>query len=133
MMIRRLQHRAARIILRNFYYINVRGHDLVLQLGWQTLEQRRDYYVATLMHKCINKTAPAHLVNNIVLTEDTHSVNTRASSNGIVQVPQANCELYKSSFRYQGATLWNSLPSELRNVPDIESFKLFYKCLYFNH
>ena len=53
MMIRRLQHRAARIILRNFDYINVRGHDLVLQLGWQTLEQRRDYYVATLMHKSL--------------------------------------------------------------------------------
>ena len=110
-MITRLQHRAARIILRNFDYINIRGHDLVQQLGWQTIDQRRDYFVAMLMHKCIYKTAPIHLVNNIVMTEDTHDIPTRASSNGILQVPQPNCELFKSSFRYQGATLWNNLPS----------------------
>ena len=40
---KRLQHKAARMILNNFDYINVRGHDLVNQLRWQTIEQRIDY------------------------------------------------------------------------------------------
>ena len=113
--------------------MNVRGHDLIKKLGWQTLEERRDYYVATLMHKCINQNAPIHLINNIILTEETHFINTRASTNGVVQIPEANCELFKTSFNYQGAALWNSLPSELRSITDIHEFKFFYKELFFKN
>ena len=132
MFIQRLQHRAARIIKGNFDYINVRGSDLVKQLGWQSIEQRRDYFVATLMHKCIYETAPIHLMNDIIMTADTHGISTRASANGIIQVPQPNCDVFKTSFRYQAATLWNNLPPDLRGIRDINSFKNMYKCLYFN-
>ena len=59
--IQRLQNRAARIILGNFDFINVRGQDLVAQLGWQTIDQRRDYFIATQMQKCINEKTPLHL------------------------------------------------------------------------
>ena len=133
MMIQRLQHRAARTILNNFDYKNVRGHELVKQLRWQTIEQRRDYFTATLMHKCIYNTAPIHLRNNIVMTADTHDIPTRATVNGIIQVPQPNCEIFKTSFRYQSACLWNSLPPELRKLNEINSFKSTYKYLYFYH
>ena len=69
-MVQRLQHRAARIVLGNFDFINVRGHDLGQQLGWQTIDQRRDYYIATLMHKCIHETAPIHLQNEMTMTNE---------------------------------------------------------------
>ena len=39
----RLQRRAARIIAGNFDFINTRGADLMKDLGWQTLDIRRDY------------------------------------------------------------------------------------------
>ena len=52
------------------------------------------------------------------MTAHTHNFITRAASNGDVQVPEPNYEMFKQSFRYQGATLWNSLPSELRNITD---------------
>ena len=130
-LVQRLQHRAARIILGNFDFINVRGHDLVHQLGWQTIDQRRDYYVATLMHKCIYETAPIHLSNEITRTIHTHDLTTRAASNGDLHVPESKCETFKQSFQYQGAILWNNLPSELRNIADINEFKYFYKQMYF--
>ena len=57
------------------------------------------------------------------MTADTHGIITRASAGGIIQVPETNCELFKTSFRYQSATLWNNLPPELRNITDINSFK----------
>ncbi len=38
-MIFRLQKRAARIVTGNFDYINVRGQDIMNELGWRTLEQ----------------------------------------------------------------------------------------------
>ena len=131
MVIRRLQHRAARIVMGNFDYINVRGHDLVQQLGWQTIEQRRDYFIATLMHRCINETAPTHLVNELIMTVDTHDISTRAAFNGTIQIPEPNKDIFKHTFRYQGALLWNNLPPELRGITDINVFKYMYKCLYF--
>ena len=44
-----LQKRAARIVSNNFDFINCHGEDIIKQLSWQTLEQRRDYYLACLM------------------------------------------------------------------------------------
>ena len=132
MIIERLQHRAARIILRNFDYINVRGCELVRQLRWQSINQRRDYFIATLMHKCIHNTGPIHLTNNVIMTAHTHDIPTRASAKGIVQIPEPKCELFKTSFRYQAAILWNKLPPELRGLPDINIFKALYKRLYFD-
>jgi len=129
--LRRLQHRAARIITSNFDFVNVRGHDLVKQLGWQTLEQRRDYYIASLMHKCIHGNAPIHLLNEIVMTSHTHELATRSVSNLNYQIPEPHLEIFKQSFRFQGATLWNNLPLELRNINDINEFKFYYKRLHF--
>ena len=67
----RLQHRAARIITNNMDYINVRGEDLVKQLGWQTIEKRRDYFMAMLMYKCIGDAAHRRLIDGPVMTSDT--------------------------------------------------------------
>ena len=83
------------------------------------------------MHKCIYETAPIHLSNEITRTIHTHDLTTRAASNGDVQVPESKCETFKQSFQYQGAILWNNLPSGLRNIADINEFKYFYKQINF--
>ncbi len=41
-MIFRLQKRAARIVMGSFDFINVRGQDIMNELEWQTLEQRKN-------------------------------------------------------------------------------------------
>lgn len=131
LLIQRMQHKAARIVMGNFDYINTRGEDLVKQLGWQTAEQRRTYFIATLMHKCINGAAPVRLMDELVMSADTHVIPTRLAANGNVHIPEPKCELYRNSFRYQGATTWNSLPSQLKNLQDINEFKYMYKRIYF--
>ena len=83
-LIQRLQHRAARIVLDNFDYNNVRGIDLIQKLGWQAIDTRRDYYTACLMDKCIYKTAPVRVSNDTVFASDSHNVPTRASINGTI-------------------------------------------------
>ena len=50
-LVQRLQNHAARLILGNFDYINFRGIELVKSLGLYTIEERRDYFLATLMLK----------------------------------------------------------------------------------
>ncbi len=47
----RLQERPAQIITGNFDFINVRGQDIMNELGWQTVDKRSNYYVSSLMFK----------------------------------------------------------------------------------
>ena len=127
----RLQRRTARIITGNFDLINTRGADLMTDLGWQTLDIRRDHFSSTLMYKCIKGNAPVRLTNELIMTADTHDCNTRASTRGVLQVPKPSSELFRNSFRYKGATLWNSLPSHIKDAPDIYRFKCLYKKWFF--
>ena len=131
-LVTRLQHRAARIVCGNMDYVNVRGDDLVNELGWQTLEKRRDYFTATLMYKIINENAPKRLIDSVTFIKDTHEIPTRSASTGLLQVPQPNYEIFRNSLKYQGALVWNNLPAQLKNTPDIVSFKRLYKHLYFH-
>ena len=49
--VQRIQNFCARIICKNFDYINTRGIDLVDSLKIQTIRQRRDYFLSVLMFK----------------------------------------------------------------------------------
>ena len=127
----RLQKRAARVITGNFDYVQYHGTDLVRQLKWQSFEERRDYFIATLMFKCIHGLAPTHMVNEIEMVCDRHHHNTRSADSLNVVVPKPRLECFKRSFRFSGANVWNSLPHNLQNVQSVNSFKNMYKQLYF--
>ena len=104
-------------------YVNVRGSDLVDELGWQTFDNRRDYFTAMLVYKIVHETAPRRLHDSFTLCRYTHDLPTRASVHGNLQIPQPNCEIFKSALKYQGVALWNGLPSYLKDAPDIHSFE----------
>ena len=42
-------------------------------------------------------------------------------------VPKCNEELCKRSFAYQGSTLWNDLPDEVKESGSLEGFKFNYR------
>ena len=130
-LITRLQHRAARIICGNMDFINVRGEDLVKQLGLQSIEKRRNYFTATLMYKIANEIAPKRLIDSFINANDTHDRTSRSSTNYTFQVPEPNFEFFRNSPKYQCTLLWNSLPPQLINARDIDTFKAMYKEMYF--
>ena len=57
----RLQKRAARFVTGDFDFLTTHGLGLMNELSWQSIEQRRDYFLATLMYKCIHDHAPDRL------------------------------------------------------------------------
>ena len=130
-LISRLQHRATRIVTGNFDFIIIRGADLLRESRWQSLDTRRDYYTSTFMYKCINEAAPIRLINELVMTADVHSYPTRAATQGDVHVPKPNNELYRQSFKYRSAIVWNPLPHDIKNAPNINEFKYLYKIHFF--
>ena len=87
----RLQNRAARIVTKTSYYdLSVRSTDLIKKLGWQTIEQRRDFLTSSLMFKCVKGLAPNYLCDKFNPVASIHSYNTRHASNNNLFLPQYN-------------------------------------------
>ena len=128
----RTQKRAARIVKNNFNYEEISGIDLMKNLSWPNIDQRRDYFLATLMYKCVNGLAPVRLCNEIEMYFDRHDFNTRNADSLNVIVPIPNLESFKQTLRYAGAHVWNKLPNGLQNAGSLNNFKCKYKQLYLN-
>ena len=103
----------------------------MLELKWQSVDQRRDFFTASLMHKCLTNKAPVHLRNRISFVSENHNVRTRFSQNANVTTPRPNVEKFKKSFSYHGPQLWNALPSEIRSAGTQNEMKYLYKQTFF--
>ena len=126
-----LQNQAARIVTGNFDFINTRGEELVRSLKWQTLKDRRKFHLATLMYKCVNGLAPNYLCDQINLLSDINTYQTRSTNSLDVLMPAVNREIFKKSFAFNGALIWNSIPDFIRRSENVLQFKILYKRFYF--
>ena len=124
--LQKLQNRAARIICKEFDW-NIRSEDLRKRLGWMSIETRRDYFASILMFKTVQGTGLHYLSEDLTYTHQYHSYNTRAASNNILILNKPNCEIFKTSMRYYGINLWNSLSNSLKSCQSVNEFKYVYK------
>lgn len=69
-----------------------------------------------------------NLSNNsgLQLISSIHNYKTRSSTKHEFHIPQVNSNVGKSSLKFQGPTIWNKIPLELRNKP-LQTFKFKYK------
>ena len=108
--IQKMQNRAARILTGSSY--DVPTTDLMRQLKWQTLEDRRDHKKALLMHKVKNGTAP-DLIKNLFNICDNQNYSLRSNLNNFkLDKPKRN--FMKKSISYSGAKFWNDLKNDLK-------------------
>ena len=121
--VQRMQNRAARVIYSNFDFVNVRGLDLVKQLGIHNIRQRRDYFMAVLMFKAIHGLAPNYLCDEITMQIEVSQRVTRSCDSDNVYVPYFISQLCDNAFIVKGPTLWNSLPSYLKSSGSLVDFK----------
>ena len=87
-------------------------------LGWYSFNNRRDYFTATLMFKCINGLAPLCLINELNVTGDAHSANTWASSNGNTLVPIPHVKKIQEFFQILRCCLM-----DIHEAQSIDEFK----------
>ena len=76
--LQQLQHGAARIVTLSNY--ETRSKDLLDDLGWEVLVDRRMTKLATLMYKITHDISPPGLRNIFQNVSDVHSYNLRNSS-----------------------------------------------------
>ena len=72
--------------------------------------------ISNLIHNVKNKTAPVNIQNLFRNVSDVHSYNTKSAGGGNFYIMHSRLELQKSSFSRFGARLWNSIPSNLKEL-----------------
>jgi hypothetical protein len=105
-----VQNRAARIITGKSY--EIRTSELLKELNWQTLEERRESGRFTFMFNVKNQEAPENMAN---LFGFSNNEKYDLRNNGInFQLDKPKTNFLKKSISYSGAKCWNNLPNEIK-------------------
>ena len=71
--------------------------------------------------------APQHISNNILFSYEVSQRNLRSFDNMNLYKAKPNCEHFKNSLQYTGASIWNELPLDVKEAESVYSFKSLYK------
>ena len=117
--IHKLQKCAARIILDA--PPDVPSLPLFSELGWLTVFERVEFNKGILLHKALYNMCPEYIPNMFKFQSSSYGL--RSSSNQQLSIPKHNNELFKKSFQYSGAIIWNNLPLSIRTASTLGTFK----------
>ena len=99
--LQRLQNRAGRIITFSDY--NTISADILQDLGWDTLEQRRSNQLAIIVFNSLNNLYHESLKIFFKQTFSVHSYNVRGASKNVLYLDFVlNKEAAKQAFSYRG-------------------------------
>ena len=120
--IEKVQKRAARWICakwdKDSFQWSHSYDDCCLELGWQTLRQRRNLLICCQLYKMVN-----HL--DCLVFEDYYSFNTSItrSHRYCINLLQSRVNVYRYSFFVNAPFLWNALPLHVVLSGSYHSFK----------
>lgn len=116
-----LQKRAARILTGASRF--TRTKPLFKQLKWMAISDRVNFHTAVLTYKALKGSTPHYLTCKFVPVAGQHSHSTRAAHSSMLKVPPFKLEIYRRSFEYRGAAVWNSIEPEVRQADSVTEFK----------
>ena len=112
-----VQRRAARWVKRN-YRQTASVSDMLQELGWRTLEQRRIDNRLSLCYKIVN--------NLVAIPSEEYFTHTHRNSRSTHQMAlrpiSTSTDYYKFSYFPRTITHWNALPPAIPSLPTIEQF-----------
>ena len=112
-----LHRRAAKLILAES---PLNTDEKLVKLNFLPLRKRFLFNKGVLMRKAMVSGKPPYLANLFELSSTPH--NTR-SEQKTLKIVKPRLDLYKTSFSFSGAKLWNSLPDFITSAPSMCSFK----------
>ena len=95
---------------------------LLADLGWESLQSRRDKHKLVIFYKTINGLTPEYsreLVPSLVQEASTYALRNADH----IQTIHASSNLYYNSFSPSTIRAWNSLSDEIKSAPNVEAFK----------
>ena len=86
--------------------------------------------IATLAYRHFEGSLPPYLSSSLCTYEPSRSL--RSSNEKLLKIPKRNLKSFgQRSFSFMAPSLWNSLPTTLRNVPTLSQFKSQLKTFLF--
>ena len=73
------------------------------------------------MYRIIN-ICPDYLKNYVSYISDVSCRDTRSTKCNQLYKQNHNCELFRKSFMYSGAAIWNSLPLHVKHATSVNTF-----------
>ena len=132
--VERLLNTAARLVCcaKPFSHIT----PLIYEPHWLSLKQRIHFKILLFAFKGIHSIAPSY-IQNLVSLKSQGAYNFRSSGGILLASPtfRTKVTLGDSSFLVAAPKLWNALPREPRDIPNLHTFKgnlktyLFKLCL----
>ena len=112
----KLQYRALRLVFNDF---SSSYEALLEKANMPTLHIGRIRLIAIETFKILHKLSPVYLHDLVSYKESSYSFRY----DNLVDLPRVRTTRYgKSTFCYEAAGVWNSLPNELRKVEDFGEF-----------
>ncbi len=97
------------------------------KLKWMKLNDRIHYKKAQMIYKALNGLAPQYLRDMYILTSDVQLRPSRHTDNSTIYLPTGrNLQIFKDSFQYLSAEIWNNIPVEIREAQSLQSFNSAY-------
>ena len=130
-LLKKLQHvqnAAARLITLSSKHEHITP--ILFNLHWLPVNYRIIFKILLISYKALNDLAPSYVRD--LLTPYTPSRQLRSSSKDLLSIPHFNLKTYGArSFSVAAPTLWNSLPSDIKNSSSVSLFKHKLKTFLF--
>ena len=110
-----IQNRAARLVTRQSWYTPTRV--LLLQCNWLSIRQMVFFQTALQIWKIKVSEKPGSI--NAQLEQST----TRSALDGTLKIPPHETALAANAFLVRGPLVWNRIPTEIRKLKTVGSFK----------
>jgi len=104
-----VQRSAARYVQNDYHYTSS-VTNMLRELKWSTLEQRRNQASLTMLHKIHNKQVNVD-----------HSYLTTTLNNKYL-IPHSKTKHHMNSFFPRSIRLWNKLLTEIKDAPTVPAF-----------
>ena len=110
-----LHRRAGKLILPD---PSLSTEQMMSALGILNLTQQLAYNKGIFMHTVLNNNSPNYLAQ-LFISHQSHYTNSRYN----LCVPRPRLDLIKTSISFAGASLWNSLPQNIKSCISFPCFK----------
>ena len=114
-----IQNRVAKMITRNWNNKNVENLN---QIGWLSVSQLAFHQSVVMIHQVRVKNIPENIFR-MYNWEYSHQTR-QATSKKIKPIGLPKLELGKKSFKWRAAENYNSLPTSITEITDIQKFKI---------
>ena len=118
--IEKIQHEAARIVTGLTRSVSL--NNLYNEVNWISLSDRRKYQKLILTYKVKTGSTPDYLNDLFPRTVDTASLYNLRNDGDFITVNRRT-ELFSKSLIPSAVSLWNSLPSDIKDVGSLSQFK----------